>query len=97
MSDWYAKNIESGVRDLVRHLRDNGINTECSCEGHAAGDQPYIQCQLIPDGNLKSLHDLLFVWFIERGRKVDYEIRIIHTVEDGHSRTTLDIRMPTLP
>jgi len=32
--------IEDGVRDWVRRLREAGINTECSC-----GHEGYIQCQ----------------------------------------------------
>ena len=28
----FYKNIEPGVREIVRLLRDNGINTTCSCE-----------------------------------------------------------------
>lgn len=31
MSDWY-NTIEPGIREVVRLLRDNGINTTCSCE-----------------------------------------------------------------
>ena len=31
MSNWYKDNVEPGVRDLVQLLRDNGVNTECSC------------------------------------------------------------------
>lgn len=32
MADWYERNIEPGVRSLVRLLRDNGFNTFSSCE-----------------------------------------------------------------
>jgi len=32
MTDWYEENIEEGIRDVVKALRDNGINTTCSCE-----------------------------------------------------------------
>ena len=96
-SDWYEKYIEPEVRDLVKYLRNNGINTECSC-----GHEKYIQCQYIPDGNVKELHDLLFCWFAENrlkkpGRElsdeINYEIVIRHTVRDGHSYSTLDIRL----
>lgn len=31
MSDWYA-GIEKGIRQQVWLLRNNGINTTCSCE-----------------------------------------------------------------
>jgi len=32
MNDWYDENIERGVRNLVRLLRNNGWNTISSCE-----------------------------------------------------------------
>ena len=32
MNDWYDENIERGVRNLVRLLRNNGWNTTSSCE-----------------------------------------------------------------
>lgn len=44
---WYEENIEEGVRELVSVLRNNGINTECSCDHQ---NPMYIQCQYIPDG-----------------------------------------------
>lgn len=31
MQDWY-ETLEPGVREIVRFLRDNGINTDSSCE-----------------------------------------------------------------
>jgi len=30
MIDWY-ENIEAPIRDIVKFLRNNGVNTECSC------------------------------------------------------------------
>ena len=33
MPDWYEENIEPEIRELVRLLRDNGVNTISSC-GH---------------------------------------------------------------
>jgi len=53
--NWYEENIEEPIRDLVKLLRDNGFNTECSC-----GHETYVQCQCIPDGVLQRLHNLLF-------------------------------------
>lgn len=94
--DWY-ENIEPEIRDLVKYLRNNGINTECSC-----GHDMYIQCQHIIDGSIKELHDLLYVYFAENGSKkegreysddINYEIEVHLTVEDGHVRSSLDIKL----
>ena len=41
--DWYD-NIEEGVRDIVRALRNNGINTICSC-----GHDMYVQFESYND------------------------------------------------
>ena len=69
MTDWYTRNVEEPVRDLVRHLRNNGINTECSC-----GHEMTIQCQMIPDGTFGALHDLVFEFLAERRLPVTYRI-----------------------
>lgn len=42
MSDWYEQHIEPEVREVVRALRNNGINTTCSC-----GHEMYIECQTL--------------------------------------------------
>jgi len=89
MDNWYDKYIEPEVRDIVKYLRDNGINTECSC-----GHEMYIQCQYLIDGFIKNLHDLLFNYFYEIGKKPNFEINIIHKVIDSHSYTSLEIILP---
>jgi predicted oxidoreductase len=52
--NWYKENIEPGIRDLVRLLRDNGVNTECSCE-----HKMYIQFQVIPGNDAASVVDTI--------------------------------------
>ena len=52
--NWYDC-IELNIKPIVKLLRDNGFNTECSCE-----HEMYVQCQFIQDGELKRLDDLLF-------------------------------------
>ena len=52
----FYEQIESGVRDIVRLLRDNGINTTSSCEHEGriefdAGGVPY---------EVTVIHNLLF-------------------------------------
>ena len=78
-TDWYKENIEEPIRDIVKYLRNNGINTECSC-----GHEMYIQCQYIADGNIKELHDLLCCYLYKNNRKKNYEINVKYKVEDGH-------------
>jgi len=43
--DWYKEYIEEDIRPLVKLLRENGFNTECSC-----GHDMYVQCLILPDG-----------------------------------------------
>jgi len=43
MKDWYEEKIEEPLRDLVKILRNNGVNTTCSC-----GHEMYIQCAFSP-------------------------------------------------
>jgi len=87
--DWYEENIEPEVRNLVKYLRDNGVNTECSC-----GHKGYIQCQYSPDGSIKVLHDLLYNYFSGRNETITYTIKIHVQVIGGHLHSTLDIQLP---
>lgn len=81
MNDWLTKNIEKGIRKEVNLLRENGFNTECSCE-----HKMYIQCQYSPDGEIKRLHDLLY----NNGYR-NYKITILHTVKNGCCYTGITI------
>lgn len=80
--DWYNKYIEEPVRDLVRLLRDNGFNTECSC-----GHEMYVQCQIIPDGELQRLHNLLYEHY------KSYKIKILLECIDGTWYSTVNIKI----
>ncbi len=82
MTDWYEEFIETGVRDVVRLLRDNGFNTECSCE-HTM----IVQCSYYPSGSLQDLDRLLY--------DSDYrDYTITSTIEriDGHLRSFSEIQ-----
>ena len=80
-SCWYERNIEEGIRDEVRLLRDNGFNTECSCE-----HEKYVQCRYTTDGTIQELDELLF----NNGfRNYIIEIRIKR--DDGHIYPTMNI------
>ena len=54
--EWYIKYIEAPVRGLVKLLRDNGFDTNCSC-GHLPN--PYISMKWDEDTQITKLHDLL--------------------------------------
>jgi hypothetical protein len=77
MKNWYEENIEEPVRDLVKLLRDNGINTECSC-----GHQMYVQFQVIDD-EMNRVDYILF----DNGYR-DYIIETSITRDDGHKHST---------
>lgn len=81
MSDWYSQ-IEEPVRELVRYLRNNGVNTVSSC-----GHEMLIQADLIPDGELNRIHSLLHGWLPENQAdwwtRVDYTITIHLNVTRG--------------
>jgi hypothetical protein len=65
--DWYERCIEQEIRELVKYLRNNGINTECSC-----GHEMYIQCQYIKGDSIYDIHALLYNYFYEHNKCVPY-------------------------
>lgn len=82
--DWY-ENIEPEVREVVRALRNNGINTECSC-----GHEMYIQCQSCdPETELRTIYNVLSNMQYE-----NYEVVIRRKVMGGHCYNSLDIKLP---
>lgn len=85
VGNWYEI-IEEPVRGLVKVLRDNGFNTECSC-----GHEMYVQCQYLLDGEIQRLHNLLF----NNGYR-DYTIDIKIQIIDGHQYPSMDIRIHKL-
>ena len=89
--DWYEEYIEEGVRNLVKFLRNNGINTECSCHHE---NPMYIQCQYMPNGSVKDIHDLLWLYFTENNQSVTFSINLRHEVIDGCAFSSLDIKIP---
>jgi hypothetical protein len=87
MSDFYAQ-IEAGVREWVRRLRDAGINTECSC-----GHEGYIQCQCfdLPTelDRIKSVLHSHGCWFYEI-----HFIRYSNGPDFTSWKETIEIRSP---
>ena len=84
MTDWYEENIEQGVRDLVRLLRNNGVNTTCSCE-----HERYVQCDYMADWELFRIHHLL----VNEGY-TDFSIELHIEIRDGYwTASFIDIRL----
>jgi len=77
MNEFY-ENIEEPIRDIVRVLRDNGVNTTCSC-----GHEMYVEADLIPDGMLQIIHRTLFNYLAEKKLPLNYSIVINHVVKNG--------------
>jgi hypothetical protein len=78
---WYEEYIEKGIRKEVKLLRDNGFNTECSCD-----HEMYIQCQYLIDGEIQRLHNLLFT----NGYR-NYTINVQVQVIDGCMYPSIDV------
>lgn len=79
MNEWYLS-LEEPIRDIVKALRDNGINTVCSC-----GHEMYVQADLIPDGQLQTIHRTLFNYLAESNLPIDFTIEIYLVVRDGYT------------
>ena len=76
--EWYNR-IEEPVRDLVYHLRNNGVNTLSSC-GHTME----IQAEWHPMYSLYHLHSLLFNYFYEHKMPPTFSISLYYEVENSH-------------
>lgn len=83
MSDWYAENIEPEVRDLVKLLRDHGVNTVSSC-----GHDLEIQADIYADNELRIIDTMLFnagYW--------DYTITAYIERVNGHLHQFVEIKL----
>ena len=88
MNTFYTR-IEEPIRGVVKYLRDNGINTTNSC-GHGMT----IQCDMVLDGWLQTLHHLLFNYLSEVNGELNYEIVVRVEVCNGKLwRHWVDIRI----
>lgn len=79
MSNWYIQ-VEEGVRDLVRYLRNQGINTTCSCH-----HDWYIQVDCEPE-------DLRHIWSLlaEYGLRQS-EWRLVYRWEEVRRYLTIHL------
>ena len=83
--NWYEEKIEEPIREIVRNLRNNGINTICSC-GHGM----WIQCETYQEyDDLNTIYNIL----IEMGIK-DYIVNVFDMVQDGYRNKHLEIMIP---
>ena len=84
MADWYEERIEEPLRDLVRELRNNGFNTECSC-----GHERYVQMQCLDTGEVGRLDRFLFLLGLR-----DYVVELHLTRDEGHLRSSVYLKLP---
>ena len=70
MTEFYGE-LEPEIREIVRTLRDNGVNTTSSC-----GHKMYVEADIIPDGMLHTIHKTLFNYLVEIGKETKYSITI---------------------
>ena len=54
-TEWLDRYIEPEIRPIVKLLRDNGVNTECSC-----GHEMYVQCHWQQDAEVTDVFNLLW-------------------------------------
>lgn len=85
-TNWYNEKIEDPLKEIVCHLRNHGINTECSC-----GHDMYIQCQYVVDGQIMEIHKLVYDYLHAHNLPINFEIHMTHKVQDGYISTSLDI------
>jgi hypothetical protein len=85
MSSWYDFYIEEPIREIVHQLRDNGINTECSC-----GHRMYVQCAYWDKDELLSR---VYIVMCNIGIK-NYQIILNEDVRDGYKFSYFDLMLP---
>lgn len=78
MDDWYERMIEPEVRELVRLLRNNGINTVCSC-----GHDMHVEADYMCDESIKETYDLVYNWLFENKKPITFKITWEVNVIDG--------------
>lgn len=83
---WYEENIEEPIREIVKLLRDNGFNTECSC-----GHDMTVQCQYIRDNRMMELAHLLHCHMREKGQEPDFKVVLTMQTIKGHLADSLHI------
>lgn len=88
-ADWYEENIEEPIRDIVRLLRDNGINTTCSC-GHTMEIQGDTTLNV---ETLKIIDELLCRYLHKNKEKLQFEVTIVYRMVNGHGLSHFNLRL----
>jgi len=70
MTQFYDE-IEPEIRDIVKALRDSGVNTTCSC-----GHKMYVDADIIPDGMLFNIHKVLSGYLAEHEMPIQYLVTV---------------------
>jgi hypothetical protein len=65
----FYKDIEFGIRDVVKLLRDNGINTTCSC-----GHEMYVEFECCSSTMVENIYNVLFNAGY-RGFRINYALQ----------------------
>ncbi len=84
LANWYNC-IEEPIRDLVKMLRNNGINTFCSC-GHGM----WIQCETYEECNdLNTIYGVMCELKIKKYRTIVFD-----DIIDGFRYKHIEIQLP---
>jgi hypothetical protein len=86
MTDWYEEFIEPGIREIVRRLRNEGVNTTCSCEH--IGE---VEAEYSPDGVIMQADNTVFNWLAEIGKPKTYKVTVTIERINGCAYSTLRI------
>lgn len=85
MDNWYEYKIEEPIRKIVKALRNNGINTVCSC-GHSM----WIQCE-----SYDPTEEFGIIYNVMDSLKIDnYRAILFHNVINGHRFKHIEIQFP---
>jgi hypothetical protein len=82
--NWYNEKIEQPLREIVKDLRNNGINTVCSC-----GHDMYIECEIYDaQVDMNTIYNVLMSNNIPA-----FEIHVIARFEGGHYQKHIRIEV----
>jgi hypothetical protein len=82
---WYESNIEEPIREIVKNLRNRGINTFCSC-GHGM----WIQCE-----TYEEYDDSRTIYIVLAEMKfTTYRTIVFDNIVDGRRDKHIEIMFP---
>ena len=83
---WYDQCIEEPVRKAVKALRNEGINTQCSC-----GHDMTIQCEFLGDHELDTIYNVL-----TRLGYDEYRVYVYDDIYEGRRNSYIEILLPDI-